>query len=109
MLFDSGTIAPVAPLNALAQADLAKMRKSTGIGYLEPPPPVHQPTAQELLEQRVISDWSTLRIVDFKRNCANDKEYRATFERLSAEDKLGSGVATFHHRITEDGTLTSRS
>jgi hypothetical protein len=98
-LYDRGTIAPVTPLTQLGEQDLAKMRRSTGIGVEQlPPPPVPQPTAQELLEQRVISDWKTLKSSDFKRNCVNDRKYKETFERLAAENKLDS-VATSHHDL----------
>jgi hypothetical protein len=93
-LFDRGAVVPVATLNVLAHADLQRLRKETGIGYVAPPPTPRQSTAEELLEQRVSNDWNFLKVADFKKNCANDKAYRETFERLSAESRLGGNTAT---------------
>jgi hypothetical protein len=96
-LIDRGALTQVAELNDLAERDLEKLRKETGIypeGYLAPPPPPRQLSAQEQLEQRVSDDWNSLKIADFKKNCANDKTYRETFERLSEENRLGGNTAT---------------
>jgi hypothetical protein len=94
-LYDRGAISPIAPLTELSEADLVKMRRSTGIGAETLPPPPPKPlSAQEQLEQRVSDDWNTLKIGDFKKNCANDKSYREVFERLSAENRLGENTAT---------------
>jgi hypothetical protein len=89
-LIDNGGLQPVSALGAAAQADLAKLRRSTGIGveHLPAPPPAPL-SAQQLLDQRVAADWNRLKISDFRKACANDRAYRATFDRLSAEGKLG--------------------
>ena len=95
-LIDRNAFTQVGPdLNDLAQADLAKLRRETGIGVeLLPPPPPKPLSPKEQLEQRVSSDWNSLKVADFRKNCANDKEYRATFERLSAENRLGTNAVT---------------
>jgi hypothetical protein len=104
-VIDNGALVPVSGLNEPADADLVKLRRSTGIGVEQlpapPPPPL---TAQQLLDQRVTADWNNLKIADFKRNCANDKSYRQTFDRLSAEDKLGGLSVT----AVTDGTAAWR-
>jgi hypothetical protein len=95
--FDRGALTPLADLNDLAVQDLAALRKETGIypeGYVAPPPPPRQLSAQEQLEQRVSSDWNNLKIADFKKLCASDRSYRETFERLSEENRLGGNTAT---------------
>jgi len=94
-LIDRGALVAVADLNDLAQNDLVRLRRETGIGVeLLPPPPPKPLSAKEQLEQCVSSDWNTLKIADFKKNCANDRAYRETFERLSEENRLGGNTAT---------------
>src|SRR5690242_4811150 len=94
-LIDRGALTPIAPLNALAQADLQRLRKSTGVGYVVPaPPPPPAPTAAELLDQRVIADWASLKAADFRKNCANDRAYRAAFDNLCATGRLGGNAIT---------------
>ena len=94
-LIDRQALTQVSELNDLAQADLAKLRRETGIGAeLLPPPPAKPLSPQEQLEQRVVSDWNSLRISDFKKNCSTDRAYRETFERLSGENRLGGNAVT---------------
>jgi len=94
-LIDNEALVPVAPPNSSAQADLAKLRLATGVGLDQLPPPPPKPLSpQQQLEGRVISDWNSLKVADFRRNCANDKAYRETFERLSVENRLGGNTAT---------------
>ncbi len=94
-LIDRMALAPVSGLNDLAESELAKLRHETGVGIeLLPPPPPKPLSAQEQLEQRVSGDWNTLKISDFKKNCASDRAYRETFERLSEENRLGGNAAT---------------
>jgi hypothetical protein len=57
-LIDRGALTQVADLNELAEADLAKLRRETGIGVETlPPPPLKPPTAEELLRDEIASDW----------------------------------------------------
>lgn len=100
MLIDRGALVQLSSeLTGAAVTELANLRRETGIGLeMLPAPPAPQPTEQERLEQRVVSDWKALKSADFKRNCANDRKYRETFERLAAENRLDS-VATFHHDL----------
>jgi len=94
-LIDRGALTQVADFNELAEGDLAKLRLETGVGVeMSPPPPPKPLSPQEQLEQRVSTDWNLLKVADFKKNCANDKAYRETFERLSAEDRLGGNAVT---------------
>jgi len=94
-LYDRRAISPIAPITELGENDLARMRRSTGIGVetLSPPPPKPL-SSQEQLERRVFSDWNTLKIADFKKLCASDRSYRETFERLSNENRLGGNAVT---------------
>jgi hypothetical protein len=94
-LIDRQALTPTAELNDLAEKDLVGLRRETGIGAETLPPPPPKPLSpKEQLEQRVSSDWNTLKIADFKKNCANDRAYRETFERLSEENRLGGNTAT---------------
>jgi hypothetical protein len=95
-LIDRGALTQIAgDLNDLAEAELANLRRETGIGVeMLPPPPPKPLSAQEQLDQRVSNDWNVLKVATFKKNCANDKAYRETFERLSAENRLGENTAT---------------
>jgi hypothetical protein len=94
-LYDRRAISPIASITALGETDLARMRRSTGIGAEALPPLPPKPlSTQEQLEHRVSNDWNFLKVADFKKNCANDKAYRETFERLSAENRLGGNTAT---------------
>ena len=94
-LIDRGALTQIADLNDLAEADLVKLRRETGIGAETLPPPPPKPLSrQEQLEQRVSSDWNTLKIADFKKLCASDRSYRETFERLSNENRLDGTAVT---------------
>jgi|SRR5579862_569214 len=94
-LIDRGALAAAAELNDLAQDDLAKLRRETGIGVETLPPPPPKPLSpKEQLEQRVSMDWNSLKVADFKKLCASDRSYRETFERLSNENRLGTNAVT---------------
>jgi len=94
-LIDSGSLVPVAPLNALAQADLTKLRKTTGVGYAPPPtPPPPPPTVAELLEQEVISDWRTLSADKIRAKKNANRSYAVTLDRLATENRLDSHITS---------------
>ena len=94
-LYDRNALEQIAPLNESAKRDLQRVRKLTGIHYVEPPPPPPPPpSAQELLEARVIADWTLLKAADFRKNCANDRAYRAAFDNLCATGRLGGNAIT---------------
>ena len=94
-LIDRDALVPISPLNSFAQSDLQRLRKATGIGYVAPAaPPQRPPTPAQQLEARVTADWASLKAADFRKNCANDRQYRACFDRLCAENKLGGNAIT---------------
>lgn len=59
-LLDRGAVKPVAEVTPLGQAALAEMRKRTGIGVEEVPPPAPVLTPEEMLECQVRDDWKKL-------------------------------------------------
>jgi hypothetical protein len=68
------------------------------------PKPVPPPTAEEILEETVILDYSgnketgqkPLSSDAFRAKCRNSREYRATFERLAETNRLSAGPTTSH-------------
>ena len=95
-LFDQGRLHPETPITVLGQTALDAMRKRTGIypDGVEPTPDSQPLSAQEQLDARVVGDFERLPIKTFKQNCANDRRYRETYERLAAENRLGTSLVT---------------
>ena len=95
-LYDEGKLHPEAPVTDLGQAALDAMRRRTGIyPNGEAPTLESKPlSAEEQLEARVVSDFERLPIKIFKQNCGNDRQYRETYERLAAENRLGASLVT---------------
>jgi hypothetical protein len=93
-LIDRGALTPIADLNDLAQADLAKLRRETGIGAETlPPPPPKPPTADELLRHEIANDWRTLPMDKVRAKKNGSKLYAAMLEKMANEGTLDS-VAT---------------
>jgi hypothetical protein len=90
-LTDNATVLAVAELNHLALADLARMRRSTGIGVESlPTPPAPAPTAAQLLEDEVRHDFATLRSDEMRKKRQGNREYEATYQRIAST--LGSST-----------------
>jgi len=90
-LIDRGALTQVADLNDLAEADLAKLRRETGVGVETlPPPPPKAPTADELLEQEVRSDYVNLPGDKMREKRRNSQEYESMFQKIA--DTLDSRI-----------------
>jgi hypothetical protein len=95
-LLDRGALTQIADLNELAQDDLAKLRRETGVGAETlPPPPLKPPTAQELLEAEVISDYNGgLSATKMREKRNSNKTYNETFIRLAEGNRLESRITS---------------
>jgi hypothetical protein len=80
-------------LNELAENDLAKLHKETGIDLelivASAPPP---PTEAQLLEHEVRSDWRTLSMDKIRQKKNASRKYSETLERLANAGTLESSV-----------------
>ena len=93
-LIDRGALTPIADLNELAEAGLAKLRRESGIGVETlPPPPPTPPTAEEILRQEIATDWRTLPMDKVRMKKNGSKLYAAMLEKMANEGSLDS-VAT---------------
>jgi len=92
-LINRDAITPLTDLNELAENDLAKLRKETGIDVelISAPAPA-PPTAEELLEQEVRSDWRTLSMDKVRQKKNGSRKYSETLERLANDGTLESSV-----------------
>ena len=81
------------PYNESAEADLDRLRKETDIDVeLIPAPAPLPPTAEELLEQEVRSDWRTLSMDKVRQKKNGSRKYSETLERLANAGTLESSV-----------------
>ena len=93
-LYDRGALSPIAPFTALGESDLAKMRRSSGVGAeLLPPPPPTLPTAEELLRHEIAADWRTLPMDKVRAKKNGNRQYASMLEKMANEGSLDS-VAT---------------
>ncbi|SRR6266404_3507782 len=95
-LLNRDAVTPLTDLNELAENDLAKLRKETGIDVelISTPAPA-PPTAEELLEQEVRNDWKNLPMSKVREKKSASRKYSETLERLANNGTLESSV-TFH-------------
>ena len=94
-LINRDAITPLTDLNELAENDLAKLRKETGIDLAliaAPTPP--PPTEAQLLEQEVRSDWRTLSMDKIRQKKNANRKYSETLERLANNNALESSVTS---------------
>jgi|SRR6267378_2356674 len=95
-LLNRAAVTPLTDLNELAENDLAKLRKETGIDVeLIPAPAPLPPTAEELLEQEVRNDWKNLSMSKVRDKKNASRKYSETLQRLADNGTLESSV-TFH-------------
>jgi len=93
-LIDRNAFIQVADLNHLAQADLVKLRRETGVGVETlPPPPPKPPTAEELLRDEIASDWRSLPMDKVRAKKNSNRKYAEMLDRKANEGSLDS-VAT---------------
>jgi hypothetical protein len=90
-LIDRSALTQVSDFNALAESDLAKLRRETGIGVETlPPTPPKAPTADELLEQEVRNDYANLPGDRMREKRRNSRAYETMFQKIA--DRLDSRV-----------------
>ena len=83
-LINRDALTPLTDLNELAENDLAKLRKETGIDVELIPAPAPAPrTKSELLEQEVRRDWKTLSSDQLRKKKANSRAYSNMLENLA--------------------------
>ena len=93
-LYDRRALNQVADLNDLAMADLAKLRRESGVGVETLPTPSPKPlTADELLREEIATDWRTLPMDKVRAKKNGSKLYAAMLEKMANEGSLDS-VAT---------------
>ena len=94
-LYDRQAIVPITELNEVAQEDLVKLRRTTGIGAEAlPPPPPKSPTADELLREEVANDWHTLPMDKIRPKKNADRRYSIILEKMANEGALDSQVTS---------------
>ena len=78
-----------------ALSELEAIEVAAGVRQAPPPAiPLPPPKSkQELLDEDVIESWKHLPTDKFKKRC-NDPAFKATFERLLAENKVDSQITT---------------
>jgi hypothetical protein len=97
-LYDSQIINPIYPVTDLGQDFIDEARRASGIGAASlptPEPPALTPAQK--LDEAIKSDWKCLSSAQIRQKIANDRSYRAAFERLSGD--LESSPATSFVRI----------
>jgi hypothetical protein len=94
-LIDNGALVPVAELSPEAQADLSRLRKSTGIGVSSlPPDPPKPKSADEILREEILQDWRTLPMSRIRLKKNSDRKYSATLDRMAATGQFDSVVSS---------------
>ncbi len=94
-LYDRQAIVPITELNEVAQEDLVKLRRATGIGAEAlPPPPPKPPTAEKLLREEVTNDWRTLSMDKIRQKRNANRKYGVMLDRLANEGALDSSVTS---------------
>jgi hypothetical protein len=95
-LIDRQALTPTAELNDLADRDLERLRKETGVGLEKLPlPPPRQPTAGESLEAEVIADYNGgLSATKMREKRNSNKAYNETYIRLAEGNQLESRITS---------------
>src|SRR6266481_5134024 len=85
----------VEPLNKLAEDDLDKLRRETGIDVDEiPAPAVPAPTAEELLADEVRRDWKNLSSDQIRKKRNGSRAYGLMLDRLANDGSLDSQITS---------------
>jgi hypothetical protein len=94
-LINREALVPLSEFNALAQDDLNKLRRETGVDLEEIPAPVAPPpTAEEILEAEVRRDWKALGMDGIRKKKSANRQYSETLERLANAGTLESSVTS---------------
>lgn len=95
-LIDRGALVQVSgELTDLAVAELAKLRRETGIGVETlPAPPPKPPTADELLEAQVRQDFDKLPSAQMRAKRQSNRAYEKMYQKIV--DSLGTTVSSHH-------------
>jgi hypothetical protein len=94
-LYDRQAIVPITEFNEVAQKDLVKLRRATGIGAEDlPAPPPPPPTADELLRQEITNDWRTLSSDKIRQKRNGNRQYGLMLDRMANEGALDSAVTS---------------
>jgi hypothetical protein len=94
-LLNRNSLEPLTDLNELAEKDLDKLRRETGIDVDEisvPAPPA--PTADELLAAEVRSDWKNLSSDQIRKKRSNSRAYGLMLDRLADNGSLDSQITS---------------
>src|SRR5258708_38610278 len=90
-LLNKEAVTPLTSLNKLAEDDLDKLRRETGIDIDEitvPEPPA--PTAEELLADEVRRDWKVLGMDDIRKKRNANRAYGLMLDKLANNGALES-------------------
>jgi len=94
-LINRNALEPLTDLNELAENDLAKLRKETGIGLeLIPAPTAPAPTAEELLADEVRRDWKNLSSDQIRKKRNGSRAYGLMLDRLANDGSLDSQITS---------------
>ncbi len=94
-LIDNGALVPVTGLSDEAREELARLRKTTGIGIdVLPSDPPKPKSAEELLREQILEDWRTLPMSRIKIKKNSDRKYSAMLDRMAIEGVLESSVTS---------------
>lgn len=92
-VFEFATKPTPKSIEELENLEIAAGERAPRAVVAPPPPPL---TAQEQLEQQIISDYASLPTEKMRKKMAGNAAYRETFNRLSDEGKLRSQITTLH-------------
>ncbi len=84
----------VEPLNKLAEDDLDKLRRETGIDVDEIVPEPPAPTAEELLAAEVRRDWKNLSSDQIRKKRNGSRAYGLMLDRLANDGSLDSQITS---------------
>src|SRR5882762_6377934 len=94
-LINREALTPLTDLNLLAENDLAKLRKETGVDLeLIPAPEPPAPTTEELLANEVRSDWKKLSNDQIRKKRNGSRAYGLMLDRLANDGSLDSQITS---------------